>query len=228
MKLFIFVIFTLLSANTTGQNNIELLKNNGQWSSSILYKSKLNNQVVKYFNNSFIFELTREKKQDQLAIDFNNYESGMTENLIITHIFKNINTSIKTTEYYDKNKSISYIQYPNIYKNIDLIISKNDSLINHIIKLNTNAYIGDLKIKVTGVNDLIVDAEGKLHIYTEWGEMIKPKPQILSSLIQTEINYVIIDNETLGFKSSTNEGIITFKLPSFDGKEFYSTILAKN
>jgi hypothetical protein len=222
---FALLVFSLQSYS---QNGIELLKNNGQWSSNILYKSKLNNQVVKYFNNSFIFELTREKKQDQLAIDFNSYESGMTENLILTHTFKNVNTNIKNTEFSDKTKSIATIIYPNIYKNIDLIISKNDTTINHVVKLNTNAYIGDLKIKVSGINDLIVDTQGNLHIYTEWGEMIKSKPQIISSLIQTEINYILIDNETIGFKSSTSEGIITFLLPNFDGKEFSSNVLAKN
>ncbi len=217
---------TLFSANNTDFININDVQNNEfiQYFGQLEFLDNLSNFAPSFYTKSL--KQTILFYPDRFAFIFKNKKenSDLLEIIRIDMIFENANPNLKIVGTNKKNSYLNFynlsngkeltktptynqIKYQNIYKDIDLIVYDNNGELEYDFILNPGAYPSDIKLKLEGTENYLIDEKGNLQIENQFSKVIKEKP----------ICFQIINNEKVSVNSqySIENGQITFEIGEY-------------
>ena len=172
--LFIGMLLLLLTSVFKNSYGIEFTENKGQWNEQALFKANLKFGNVFLLNDGFLFTIHDKKQLHE--IHETGFQYSMDED-IQCHSYKitflnalpaTVTTAQQKSAYRNyfigtdsekwKGNVNSYgeIIYQNIYKNIDLKVYSANGNFKYDFILNPGAEVSQIKLKVEGLNDLIL------------------------------------------------------------------------
>ena len=229
-KLLTILLF-LISFTLNAANGIQFIKNKGQWTTPILYKATLNNGAMFIEKDGFTYNFYNANEVNLHPYNHTNTDEPLPR--LRFHAFKmnfihsnpNVSVSSKyaSTEYYnyilgnDKSKwkshvkAYSFIEYSNLYPNINLQLYSSGSNIKYDIIIQPKGKIKDIKFNYEGVDKIQIDKIGNLHIATSVNEVIEQKPYA----------YQIIDEEKIEVPCQfiLKENQVSFKITNDYNKD---------
>lgn len=223
-RFILFIITLQFSLNLyANDGQIRYVKNNGQWENQILYKATLGNGALFLEKNRFTFNLFNAEEvrhnhisptQKEIPLKYHAYQVDFLNSL--TPI---LSTKSIYPEYYnyfigkDKSKwksnvkAFEYVNYYNLYKNIDLNIYSEGDYIKYDIIIKPSGNPNDVEFKYNGIDDLEIDQTGNLILKTSLTDIIEQKPYayqfINNKKTEIDCKYVLKGN-VLSFKIMSN------------------------
>ena len=95
------------------------------------------------------------------------------------------------------------VVYHELYRNINLHYFSDKEKVKYQFEVSAGGNINDIRIKITGIERIIIDDSGNLILYTPEIQLLDEKPYIYqiinSNIVEVKGNYRLIDDQTYGF-----------------------------
>jgi len=193
-------------------------KNVGQWEENIRYRSLSKQSSITFFDQEISFGLRRNKAAEP-KFDENGLPVEESEFLVWNLEFLNSNQAqfavsekqhskmsfFGSGEYQGKKiDEYKHLEYGNIYDGIDMVFyNTSEGQLKYDLKVAPGADLDMVNIRYNGLEDIKVNQQGQLVLYTAWGEFVEDKPisyQIIDGQrIEVQVDYVV-QNQTLSYK----------------------------
>lgn len=238
--LFIFLIcFSISRAEQdyssvlSKQNQLQFMKNQGQFDPAIAYKSSVGNIRLAFLQNHDIsycisreIEGLEEEKTDSLADFLREREKEKLkakEYLTWNQTWLNSNKNAKVYElnhskskcnYFIGNDSSKWVKnadqyaelkYENIYTNIDAHYYSKEGKFKYDYIVKPGGKAADIKVSYQGIQKLSINAQGQLIIHTDWGDFTEETPYsyIQETKQEVPVQYALLNDSTFMFQAPT-------------------------
>jgi hypothetical protein len=96
------------------------------------------------------------------------------------------------------------VQYQNVYPGIDLVYhGSSQTQLEYDLIVDPGAHVGEIRIGISGINSMSLDAQGDLVLHTATGDVVEQAPLVYQTVggVQRSVSarYVLQNNGTIGF-----------------------------
>ena len=210
-----FLLYILFTFNLIGQQSFDwcFIENNGQFNSDVRFKHQLNNGALFLQNTGLTYHLLKEvghKHDDNAELTLQhhafsvkfegaNKKSAVIKSEVVPHYFNYImdaNHSFSNVRGYQK------VQYTDVYRSIDFVMYDAKQKLKYDFIVKKGGDPSEIQLKYNDLNNLYIDAQGRLHLENEVSEVIEDAPyvyQIINSKkVKVSARYVL-KNNTVSF-----------------------------
>ncbi len=217
------------SINTISANNYKsFTPNSGQFNELVKYRSDAKNAVIWFTDNDIFYQFVRyveSSPAEEGMPHFGNFSENTIDSIeysIIKISFEESNLNpiiipqspllIKSNYFYGRDcskwqKNISSFQeiiYQNIYDGIDLVYRNNGTNIEYDFEVSVGANPAQIKIRVSGADNIYIDQNNKLVLNSRLGDVIENSPVVYQNngdlKIPVTAHFVLHDDNSFGFE----------------------------
>lgn len=202
--------------------------NRGQWNENILYKMDLTLGEMYVEENGLLFNLTDAKQHfshhhdDEFEHDGEHYRSHVIRSTFLNALSPSLIQEKDSSGFYrnyilgnDPGKwksnvfSYSTVQLKEVYAGIDVNYESKTGALKYSFDVYPGSDPDQIKIKWEGQTGINIDEKGRLHVETEFGDLIEDAPVAWTISASGQIQKV-----SVGFKLEKNT--ISFELGEYD------------